>query len=101
MSYHDVSILLAIVDLGRDSVHVPHTYILYASILRLFELCKLLLERGSDVNAQGGLYGNALQTTAFRGDEAIVLLERGTDVTLTAESAPRCRLSSRKVIRRS
>jgi ankyrin repeat protein len=42
----------------------------------------LLLERGADVNAQGGGYGNALQAASYMGHEAIVglLLENGADV---------------------
>ena len=39
-------------------------------------------ERGADVNAQGGEYGNALQAASYRGDAEIVrqLLEPGADV---------------------
>ena len=42
----------------------------------------MLLERGADVNAQGGHYGNALQAIAMNGNIEIVqlLLERGADV---------------------
>jgi ankyrin repeat protein len=42
----------------------------------------VLLERGADVNAQGGQYGNALQAASDSGHEEIVqvLLERGADV---------------------
>ncbi len=41
-----------------------------------------LLERGADVNAQGGVYGNALQAASHGGHGEIVrqLLERGADV---------------------
>jgi ankyrin repeat protein len=41
----------------------------------------LLLEKDADVNAQGGLYGNALQAAAARGHEGIVklLLEKDAD----------------------
>ena len=40
---------------------------------------ELLLERGADVNAQGGYYGNALQAASLVGDRGMVelLLERG------------------------
>ncbi|CUS10750.1 unnamed protein product, partial [Tuber aestivum] len=40
---------------------------------------RLLLERGAEVNAQGGYYGNALQAAACCDNESIVrlLLERG------------------------
>lgn len=42
---------------------------------------KLLLDKGVDVNAQGGFYCNALQAASVRGHERIVkLLLKGTDV---------------------
>ncbi|OQD66277.1 hypothetical protein PENDEC_c056G05958 [Penicillium decumbens] len=43
---------------------------------------QLLLEKGAEVNAQGGEYGNALQAASCRGHEEIVqlLLERGAGV---------------------
>ena len=58
------------------------TRLYYASIFGLFELCRLLLDRGAEVNAQSGVYCNALQAAASRGHEAIVrlLLERGAEV---------------------
>jgi ankyrin repeat protein len=42
----------------------------------------LLLEKGADVNAQGGEYGNALPAASFGGHEAIanLLLENGADI---------------------
>ena len=41
----------------------------------------LLLEKGADINAQGGEYGNALQASA-KGRErvALLLLEKGANV---------------------
>lgn len=51
----------------------------------------LLLSKGAEVNVQGGLYGNALQT-AFIAEtnrhEVVVtlLLEHGADVKALAES---------------
>ena len=44
-------------------------------------IVKLLLEKGVDVNAEGGEYGNALQAALFGGNEAIVklLLENGAE----------------------
>jgi ankyrin repeat protein len=45
-------------------------------------IVKLLLENGAEVNAKGGLYGNALQAASYGGNEAIVklLLENGAEV---------------------
>jgi ankyrin repeat protein len=42
----------------------------------------LLIERGADVNAQGGRYGNALQAASANGhtEVATLLIERGADV---------------------
>jgi ankyrin repeat protein len=37
-------------------------------------IVKLLVEKGADVNMQGGQYGNALQAASSRGHEAIVML---------------------------
>ncbi|KAJ6097022.1 ankyrin 2-3/unc44 [Penicillium sp. IBT 16267x] len=48
----------------------------------------MLLERGADVNAQGGPNGNALQVACFGGYVKIaqMLLQHGADVNLTAGS---------------
>ena len=63
-------------------------------------LVRLLIQKGTDLNAQGGRYGNALQTASYQGHEQVVsllldggaasiegheqvvslLLERGADV---------------------
>ena len=42
----------------------------------------MLLDRGVDVNAQGGYYGNALQAALAGGyDELVqILLDKGADV---------------------
>jgi hypothetical protein len=34
----------------------------------------MLLDKGAEVNAQGGRYGNALRAASFRGHEAVVRL---------------------------
>jgi ankyrin repeat protein len=43
---------------------------------------KLLLDKGADVNAQGGEYSNALYAASFRGHEQVVkmLLDKGAEV---------------------
>ncbi|KIK54071.1 hypothetical protein GYMLUDRAFT_138510, partial [Collybiopsis luxurians FD-317 M1] len=43
---------------------------------------QLFLEKGADVNVQGGEYGNALQAAVYNGNEAVVqlLLESGADI---------------------
>jgi ankyrin repeat protein len=40
------------------------------------------LDKGADINAQGGYYGNALYTTSLRGDQEIVnlLLDKEADI---------------------
>jgi hypothetical protein len=45
---------------------------------------KRSLEKGADVNAEGGEYGNALQATSSEYDEQIMklLLDKGADVNL-------------------
>jgi ankyrin repeat protein len=45
-------------------------------------IAKLLVEKGADVNAQGGRYGDALQAASSQGYEQIVrlLVEKGADV---------------------
>lgn len=42
----------------------------------------MLLDKGANVSAQGGRYGNALQAASYRGYEKVVqiLLEKGANV---------------------
>lgn len=61
-------------------------------------MVQLLLEKGADVNAQGGKLGNALQAASRRGDHAIMrlLIEGGADVNMRGgiyESALRAALT--------
>ncbi|KAJ7284109.1 ankyrin repeat domain-containing protein [Mycena rebaudengoi] len=53
-----------------------------ASYHGYMDIVHLLIEKGADVNAQGGHLGNALQAASFRGYESIVhlLIEKGADV---------------------
>ncbi|OWY52202.1 HET-like protein [Alternaria alternata] len=54
---------------GFDNVPMP---LYYAALLGFSAVAKLLLDKGADVNAQGGEYGNALQAASARGDEQVV-----------------------------
>jgi ankyrin repeat protein len=47
---------------------------------------KLLLDKGTDVNAQGGNYDNALSVASEGGQEAVVklLLDKGADARVDA-----------------
>jgi hypothetical protein len=51
----------------------------YASLIGSIESVRQLLEKGADVNAQGGYYGTALQGASNRGHNKVVqrLLKRG------------------------
>ena len=54
----------------------------YAALGGLLHTVKCLSDRGADVNAQGGTYGNALHAASSGGHEQIVrlLVEKGADV---------------------
>lgn len=41
------------------------------------------MDQGANANAQGGIYGNALQAASYQGHEKVVqqLLEKGADVS--------------------
>jgi len=54
----------------------------YAALLGLREVVKMLLNKGADVNAQGGYHGNPLQAASAEDHEAVVklLLDKGADV---------------------
>ncbi|KAI2483801.1 Ank-2 multi-domain protein [Pyrenophora tritici-repentis] len=54
-----------------DSVPIP---LYYAALLGLSIVTRLLLDKGADVNAQGGHYGNALQAAAYGGHEQLLEL---------------------------
>ncbi|KAK3379115.1 hypothetical protein B0T24DRAFT_674933 [Lasiosphaeria ovina] len=54
----------------------------FASLKGLNTVIQTLLEKGANVNTQGGEYGNALQAASFEGHDQIVqiLLEKGADM---------------------
>jgi ankyrin repeat protein len=54
-------------------------------------VARLLLEKGSDMNAQGGIYSTALQVASSRGYEKMVrlLLEKGADMNAQAGKSDR------------
>ena len=59
----------------------------YASMAGLYKIARVLLDKGADVNASDGWYGNALQAASLRGHYHVIqlLLEKGADV-----NAPGC-----------
>ncbi|EDU50673.1 vegetative incompatibility protein HET-E-1 [Pyrenophora tritici-repentis Pt-1C-BFP] len=62
-----------------DRVPMP---LYYATMLGFSTITRLLLDKGADVNAQGGRFGNALQAASYGGYEQVVkaLLDNGADV---------------------
>ena len=68
-------------DLKRQSNSIrPPLY--YASQSGLGRSVQMLLDKGADVNAQGGDYGNALQAASSGGHKTVVqmLLDKGAEV---------------------
>ena len=59
----------------------------YISLSGLRRVAEMLLERKVDVNAQGGVYGTALQAASAKGHKAIVqmLLNKGADVNINIQ----------------
>lgn len=58
--------------------------IYYASLLGLDDIADRILETGSDINVQGGRYGNALRVASSKGHTAVVqiLLKHHADVNI-------------------
>jgi uncharacterized membrane protein len=62
-----------------DSIPMP---LYYAALLGFSTITRLLLDKGAEVNAQGGDFGNALQAASRGGHEQVVktLLDKGAEV---------------------
>jgi len=74
-------------DLERNSSSIcPRLY--YASKAGLYKPVQILLDKGAEVNAQGGYYGNALQAALYRGYDQVVqiLLDNGAEVNAQGEN---------------
>ena len=67
---------------GKPDHMKMSTPLYYASLLGLQCTVESLLQKGADVNAQGGYYDSALQAASGEGHQEIVqlLLERGADI---------------------
>jgi hypothetical protein len=68
-------------DLARSFNSVP-TPLYYVAKLGLSTVTRMLLDKGAEVNAQGGRYGNALQAGSVEGHKQVVkmLLDKGANV---------------------
>jgi ankyrin repeat protein len=58
------------------------TPLYYATLFGLEEVVRLLVDKGANVNAQGGYFGNPLYAASHEGHEAVVrlLLDKGADI---------------------
>jgi ankyrin repeat protein len=63
-------------DRPDQNVDAPASALYYMAFEGLHKAVALLLDKGADVNAHGGYYGNALQAASERGHEAVVRLLR-------------------------
>jgi hypothetical protein len=68
-------------DLSMDKAKVCSA-LYYSSLSGMQEVSDCLLQKGENVNAEGGRFGNALQAASHEGYEGIVklLLENGAEV---------------------
>jgi hypothetical protein len=57
----------------------------FASRLGLFRICSYLIEAKTEVNAQGGEHGNALQAASYGGHEGLVQLLLGAGAEVNAQ----------------
>ncbi|KAI0901985.1 hypothetical protein F4806DRAFT_502000 [Annulohypoxylon nitens] len=68
----------------NDEYEEPPPVLYYASLTGLAQSVQGLLDKGVNVNAHGGIYGNALQATSYKGHVEILslLLDRGADINI-------------------
>nr|POE93538.1 isoform 6 of ankyrin repeat and kh domain-containing protein 1 [Quercus suber] len=66
------------------------TALYYASSLGLDEVVSQLLTTGSDVNARGGKYGNALQAASWQGHEKVVQMLLNAGAEMNAQGGEFC-----------
>jgi preprotein translocase subunit YajC len=78
---HDPDRLWGGINLEKRLNSIPMP-LYYTALLGLSMVTRLLLDKGAEVNAQGGHYGNALQAALARGHEQVVkmLLDKGAKV---------------------
>ncbi|KAH6866064.1 ankyrin repeat-containing domain protein, partial [Thelonectria olida] len=77
-------IVQILVDKVRTSMRKAATMAMLSKPLPIeaAKIVQILLDKGADINAQGGHYGNALQAASYTGYEEIVqiLVDNGADV---------------------
>ncbi|KAH7016244.1 ankyrin repeat-containing domain protein [Microdochium trichocladiopsis] len=66
---------------GPGRRHAP-TALYFASFVGLFHSVQMLLDKGADIDAESGPYGNALQAASSRGHREVVqlLLDKGANI---------------------
>ena len=66
---------------GPEGLATP---LYYASLTNLVKSVKMLIQRGTDINAQAGRYGSAIQAASLEGHTGVVqvLVDNGADVNI-------------------
>ncbi|KAK7187899.1 ankyrin repeat protein [Paraphaeosphaeria sporulosa] len=64
------------------------TPLYYIALIGLNNIARMLIEKGADVNAQGGLYSNALQAASYGGHEQIVKMLLDNKADINAQGGP-------------